>query len=385
MVETIRSNQVVIVAGDTGCGKTTQVPQLVLDDMILRGEGARANIIVTQPRRISAIGVSERIADERCEKVGQTCGYSIKLEKRMTSKTRLLLCTTGILLRRLQCDPDLASVSAIFLDEVHERDINTDFLIIILKDLLQRRKDLKLVLMSATVNSEAFSSYFAGCPVVSIPGRTHPVQENRLEDILQMTGHEIEEHSDYALKLGPNASPKISKSALRKLYYPKYSKEVIHSLSVVDESLINYPLLSDLLEHISKNNEEGAILVFMPGMMEIQKAIEELYKKEYFQSAGVLIYPLHSSLSTAEQVAIFEVPPEGVRKIVISTNIAETSITIEDVVYVVDSGRVKENRKDEINETPTLVECWVSKASAKQRRGRAGRVRPGIAYHMYSR
>lgn len=385
MVETIRSNQVVIVAGDTGCGKTTQVPQLVLDDMILRGEGARANIIVTQPRRISAIGVSERIADERCEKVGQTCGYSIKLEKRMTSKTRLLLCTTGILLRRLQCDPDLASVSAIFLDEVHERDINTDFLIIILKDLLQRRKDLKLVLMSATVNSEAFSSYFAGCPVVSIPGRTHPVQENRLEDILQMTGHEIEEHSDYALKLGPNSSPKVSKSALRKLYYPKYSKEVIHSLSVVDESLINYPLLSDLLEHISKNNEEGAILVFMPGMMEIQKAIEELYKKEYFQSAGVLIYPLHSSLSTAEQVAIFEVPPEGVRKIVISTNIAETSITIEDVVYVVDSGRVKENRKDEINETPTLVECWVSKASAKQRRGRAGRVRPGIAYHMYSR
>ena len=121
------------------------------------------------------------------------------------------------------------------------------------------------------------------------------------------------------------------------------------------------------------------------GMMEITKAIDELHRIEFFQSPAVRICPLHSSLSTSEQTAVFEVPEEGIRKIVISTNIAETSITIEDVVYVVDCGRVKENRKDEVNETPALVECWVSKASAKQRRGRAGRVRPGIAYHMFSR
>jgi HrpA-like RNA helicase len=118
IVSTIKSNQITVIAGDTGCGKTTQVPQLVLDDLILRGQGANTNIIVTQPRRISAIGVSERIADERCEKIGETCGYSIKLEKKTSSRTRLLLCTTGILLRRLQCDPDLASVSHIFVDEV---------------------------------------------------------------------------------------------------------------------------------------------------------------------------------------------------------------------------------------------------------------------------
>jgi ATP-dependent RNA helicase DHX36 len=385
IVETIGANQITVIAGDTGCGKTTQVPQLVLDDLILRNQGAAANIIITQPRRISAIGVSERIADERGEKVGETCGYSIKLEKRTSSRTRLLLCTTGILLRRLQCDPDLASVSHIFVDEVHERDLNTDFLIIILKDLLARRKNLKLVLMSATLNSDAFSAYFGGCPVVSIPGRAHPVQENRLEDILELTGHKVHEHSDYALKVSASRPARFSKSALRKLYHPKYSKETLQSLSIVDETKINYELLSELLAHISEKNEEGAILVFMPGMMEIQKAVEEMYKKEYFQSSKCLIYPLHSSLSTAEQVAIFEVPPEGVRKIVVSTNIAETSITIEDVVYVVDAGRVKENRKDEINGTPTLVECWVSRASAKQRRGRAGRVRPGIAYHMYSR
>jgi ATP-dependent RNA helicase DHX36 len=303
--------------------KTTQVPQLVLDDLILKGDGAATNIIVTQPRRISAIGVSERVADERCEKVGETCGYSIKLEKKTSSRTRLLLCTTGILLRRLQCDPDLAAISHIFVDEVHERDLNTDFLIIILKDLLARRKNLKLVLMSATLNSDAFSAYFGGCPVVSIPGRAHPVQEHRLEDILELTGHQVKEGSDCAIKTkkkGKDSKEPISKATLRKLYHPKYSKETIQSLSIVDESVINYELLAELLEQISLNQDDGAILVFMPGMMEITKAIEEMYKKDYFKSSKVVIYPLHSSLSTAEQIAIFEIPPEGVRKIVVSTS-----------------------------------------------------------------
>lgn len=128
-------------------GKTTQLPQLVLDDMIENNMGSDANIIVTQPRRISAIGVADRIAAERGEKVGQTVGYSIRLDSRRSPKTRLLLCTTGVLLRRLQVDPDLASVSHVFVDEVHERDLNTDFLLIILRDLLYRRKSIKLILM----------------------------------------------------------------------------------------------------------------------------------------------------------------------------------------------------------------------------------------------
>merc|ERR1719506_1888023 len=121
IVSTISSNQITVVSGDTGCGKTTQVPQLVLDDMIRQGRGAETNIIVTQPRRISALGVSTRIAEERAERVGQTCGYSIRLESKRTPQTRILLCTTGVLLRRLQCDPDLAAVSHVFVDEVHER------------------------------------------------------------------------------------------------------------------------------------------------------------------------------------------------------------------------------------------------------------------------
>ena len=181
-----------------------------------------------------------------------------------------------------------------------------------------------------------------------------------------------------------SASGRLSKTALRRLYYPKYQSHVIHSLSVVDEALINYELLANLLEYICLNKEEGAILCFMPGMMEITKAIEEVRKKEFFQSPAVQILPLHSSLSSKEQTSVFKIPPSGVRKIVISTNIAETSITIPDVVYVVDSGRQKENSRDELNDTPMLLEGWVSRASANQRRGRAGRVQPGVAYHMFS-
>jgi HrpA-like RNA helicase len=317
--------------------KTTQVPQLVLDNFILQNRGSEANIIVTQPRRISAIGVSERIASERCEKVGETCGYSIKLEKKMSKKTRLLLCTTGILLRRLQCDPDLASVSHVFVDEVHERDLNTDFLLIILKDLLARRKSLKLVLMSATLNADAFSAFFQGCEIVSIPGRAHPVQEFRLEDILQLTGYEVQEHSDYAVK-SSNTTNRLSKSELKKIYHPKgYDSKVIQSLSIVDESVVNYELLANLLEHIALNSDEGAILVFLPGFMEITKAIDEMNRKEFFQSPQVVIHPLHSSLSTSEQTAVFVVPPAGVRKVVVATNIAETSITIEGKIAQFDS------------------------------------------------
>jgi ATP-dependent RNA helicase DHX29 len=204
--------------------------------------------------------------------------------------------------------------------QVHERDLNTDFLIIILKDLLARRKDLKLILMSATLNADSFSKYFGGCPVVSIPGRAFPVEENRLEDILELTGYKVEEGGDYALKTSEKKPPKISKSAVRRLYYPRYSKDTIHSLSIVDETVINYELIAELLHHICINQGEGAILVFCPGFQEIQKAIEEMYKKEYFQSSMVVIYPLHSTLSTEEQVTIFEVPPPGVRKIVVSTS-----------------------------------------------------------------
>ena len=248
--------------------------------MIENGEGCYANIWVTQPRRISAIAVADRIASERGEKVGETCGYSIKLERKCSSRTRITLCTTGILLRRLQCDPDLANVSHLIIDEVHERDINSDFALIILKELLQRRKNLKLILMSATFEKNIFASYFSGCAIVEIPGRAHPVREYRLEDVFEITGYEVLEGSDIALnERSDSCLQKWSKTALKKMYHPKYSNKTIHSLSILDESKINYEIVAAIVAYLTLNSEDGAILIFMPGMAEISNTIDELRKK----------------------------------------------------------------------------------------------------------
>lgn len=199
-----------------------------------------------------------------------------------------------------------------------------------------------------------------------------------------MTGHIILEESEYAAKKSreDNNSGRMSKTALRRLY-PNYGKNVISSLANVDESITNYELIGDLIEYICNLEEDGAILVFLSGLGEIKSAMEEISKREGL-SDNTVIFPLHSSLSNAEQTAIFQRPPKGKRKIVLSSNIAETSITIDDVVFVIDSGRVKENRYDDLNKMPTLMECWVSKASARQRKGRAGRVKPGYCWHLYS-
>jgi HrpA-like RNA helicase len=205
--------------------------------------------------------------------------------------------------------------------------LNTDFIMIILKELLKRRPSLKLVLMSATLNAESFVRYFPGSATVSIQGRSHPVQEYRLEDILHQTGYEVLESSDYARK-GNSKGIRLTKKELRALY-PNFNNKVLSSLEIVDESIINYGLLAQLLLHIVDNFDDGAILVFLPGIMEISKAMDEIRRIEKFQTSSYRIYPLHSSLSTADQVAVFEVPPPGVRKIVLSSNIAETSITIE--------------------------------------------------------
>ena len=182
--------------------------------------------------------------------------------------------------------------------------------------------------MSATFDASKFANYFQGCSHVEIPGRAHPVREFRLEDVLQVTGYAVQEGSDYALRgTAGDMSGRLSKSALKKRYYPKYDSTTIHSLSIVDESIINYELLAALIEHLTLNGEDGAILVFLPGIAEITNAINELKKLQHFQSDQVVIFPLHSSLSTAEQTRVFDIPPQGVRKIVVSSNIAETSIT----------------------------------------------------------
>ncbi|KAL6067310.1 DEAH (Asp-Glu-Ala-Asp/His) box polypeptide 57 [Balamuthia mandrillaris] len=425
ILKVFRENQVVVISGETGCGKTTQIPQFILDEMIDTAQGGACNIVCTQPRRLSAIAVAERVADERAEAVGRTVGYHIRLEWKKSRDTRLLFCTTGVLLRRLQADKMLHGVSHIIVDEIHERDINSDFLLIILKDLIQQRQDLKLVLMSATLNAEMFSNYFNGCPVVEIPGFTHPVTEFFLEDALEMTRHRIEPGSKCAKKegkdkkdsWGPGKSKKKggrqaggvqtknllrqtqkeeqSKIHLKSIYGNRYSTATLNSLEIVDESEINYDLLEDLIWYIcdtldrpaKKNQQEdyqlGAILVFLPGLMEITTLYEQLMAHPVMRDRKrFIILPLHSTLSTMDQHLIFDRPSPGVRKIVIATNIAETSITIDDVVFVLDSGKVKEKRYE--SGISSLVETWISRANARQRKGRAGRVQPGVCFHLFT-
>lgn len=201
ILNTIRSSQVVVISGETGCGKSTQVPQFLLDDWFLNYDDNHIEIICTQPRRISAIGVSERVAYERMEKVGKSVGYSIRLENKISSSTRLTFCTTGILLRRLESDPNISSVSHIIVDEVHERSEESDFLLLILKDLLAIRRDLKVVLMSATMNANIFCDYFGDVPIFEIPGRTFPVEQLFLEDILEVTDFVMEENTQYTRQM----------------------------------------------------------------------------------------------------------------------------------------------------------------------------------------
>lgn len=404
LIDAVERHQVLIVAGETGCGKTTQLPQFILDNAIWQGRGAVTNMICTQPRRISATSVAARVANERGEQLGKTVGYKIRLEGSMSSSTRILFCTTGVLLRRLTEDPLLSDVSHVIVDEVHERSLDSDFLLVLLRDILPHRPTLKVVLMSATLNALAFEDYFKGnCAVSQIPGFTYPVSEHYLEDILQVTEYQPNPGTEYFKKaprrkdnFDPSTRPVSSKDgsipdeesfhvALRS---KGYGENVVRALRNLEQGLINYELMTKLISHICESMGPGAILVFMPGLAEITKLYEACGDNAAVSAAtagGKYLIALHSTLSTAEQGIVFDHAPEGVRKIVIATNIAETSITIDDVVYVVDSGKCKENGYDPNTRMQLLLEQWVSRASARQRRGRAGRVQAGRCFRMYSR
>ena len=429
-MELIRTCRASVVSGATGCGKTTQVPQFILEDAIRANAGGECSVVVTQPRRLSAMAVAERVAAERGEAVGQTVGYSIRLESKVSRDTRLLFCTTGILLRRLQSDPDLKGVTHVVVDEVHERDLLSDFLLVILRALASRRSDFRLVAMSATVDAELFQRYFEAevpGPVrcVEIPGRTFPVAEYRLEDAIEATGYVVDPDGEYAAGSQANAdsrsvaggakrtfnplsgggasgasrAAKVARAAKEsaertslmdevtdetRASYPGYSDATLRCLQTVDEEKINLELIEALVAKIADEYEEGAILVFLPGMAEIRGLHERLLAELEDVEKRFVLVPLHSTLSSEEQRLTFSTPPKGVRKVVMATNIAETSITIDDVVFVIDAGRVRETRYDPVTRMSSLVTAWCSRASGRQRRGRAGRVREGYCFHLYS-
>lgn len=400
LLEAISGNQVVVISGETGCGKTTQLPQYILESEIDAACGATCSIICTQPRRISAMSVAERVAAERGEKMGESVGYKVRLEGIKGRDTRLLFCTTGILLRRLLVDRSLKGVTHVIVDEIHERGMNEDFLLIVLKDLLPRRPELKLILMSATLNAELFSSYFAGAPMMHIPGFTYPVRTHFLENVLEITGHRLTPYNqidDY----GQEKSWKMQKQSLRKRKsqiatsveesleaadFKDYSSRTRESLACWNPDSIGFNLIEGVLVHICKKERPGAVLVFMTGWDDINSLKEQLQSHPILgDPIKVLILPCHGSMASSEQRLIFDKPQNGARKIVLATNMAETSITINDVVFVVDCGKAKETSYDALNNTPCLLPTWISKASARQRRGRAGRVQPGECFHLYPR
>ncbi|XP_062860390.1 ATP-dependent DNA/RNA helicase DHX36 [Trichomycterus rosablanca] len=402
LVRLIRWNPVVVVSGETGCGKTTQVTQFILDDHIERGVASLCRVVCTQPRRISAISVAERVAAERAESVGdgKSCGYQIRLQSRLPRKQgSVLYCTTGIILQWLRSDPCLSSISHLVLDEIHERSLHSDVLLNIVKDLLSRRDDLKVVLMSATLNADKFSEYFGGCPMVHIPGYTFPVQEFLLEDVVELLRFKPQQKERRprfrrGFMHGQNARPEQEeKEAEYRESWPRfartlrqrYSDSTADALEMMDEDdKINLELIRDLIRHIVLNKDDGAILVFLPGWDNISTLNELLTADHMFKSDKFVIIPLHSLMPTVNQTQVFKRPPSGVRKIVIATNIAETSITIDDVVYVIDGGKIKETHFDTQNNISTMTAEWVSLANAKQRKGRAGRVSPGKCYHLYN-
>ena len=465
LLSTISSNRATVVEGETGSGKTTQVPQYVLEEAAKHGR--TCNIIVAQPRRVSAMSVAERVASERGEQIGGTVGYSIRLERKATANTRLLFCTTGILLKRLEDDVQLTNVTHVFVDEVHERSLEGDFLLMVLRDLIPERErlaresngripPLKIVLMSATLDASLFHDYFWGAPAVKFPGRTFPVTELYLEDAMEVTGHVVRGNEDWVRKGGgggKGAGDKNSKGRpplkddprLVPLpdrddeyldgmemadRYVKYSPSVQNNLAKIDHGAINYTLVVETIAWLSKlpspesateylngsKNNRGrgpnkpqlkrgmqqpgsnadadgsdttssAILVFLPGIKEITTLLELLQQSPAFRTgqARDWVLPIHSTIPPEEQRLVFKRPPKGVRKVVLATNIAETAITIDDVAFVVDTGRMKETRYDPLKRMSSLEDCLVARSNARQRRGRAGRVRPGCAVHLFTR
>ncbi|KAE8125212.1 hypothetical protein FH972_020045 [Carpinus fangiana] len=393
-LKAVAENQVMVVSGETGCGKTTQLPQFILEEEISCLRGADCHIMCTQPRRISAISVAARIASEKGESLGETVGYQIRLESKRSAQTRLLFCTTGVLLRQLIQDPELTGVTHLLVDEIHERGMNEDFLLIILRDLLPRRPDLRLILMSATINANLFSKYFGNAPTIHIPGLTFPVAEFFLEDVLEKSRYNIKSEFDNfeGNSRRRRRQQDSKKDPLTELFedvdidshYKSYSTSTRKSLEAWSGSQLDLGLVEATIEYICRHEGDGAILVFLTGWDDISKLLDKVKVNIFLgDPSKFMVLPLHGSMPTINQREIFDRPPPNKRKIVLATNIAESSITIDDVVYVIDSGKAKETSYDALNKLACLLPSWISKASARQRRGRAGRVQPGICYRLY--
>jgi pre-mRNA-splicing factor ATP-dependent RNA helicase DHX16 len=333
LLDAIRDHQVLIVVAETGSGKTTQLPQYLHEAGYTKG-GLKVGC--TQPRRVAAMSVAARVAEEMGVRLGQECGYSVRFEDMTGEKTVLKYMTDGMLLREFLTDPELSTYSAIIIDEAHERTLSTDILFGLVKDIARFRPELKLLISSATMNAQKFSSFFDDAPIFDVPGRRFPVDM---------------------------------------FYTQQPEANYIHAA------------VTTILQ-IHTTQPKGDILLFLTGQDEIEACEENLKETMYALGDKVpelIVAPIYANLPTEMQTKIFEPTPEGARKVVLATNIAETSITIDGVVYVIDPGFVKQNNYNPKTGMSSLVVEPISRASAQQRAGRAGRVGPGKAFRLYTK
>ncbi len=353
----VRQNQVTCVSGATGCGKSTQFPQFLLEHALCSDAASETHIVCTQPRRISAQSIAERVAEEMADELGGLVGYKVRLDSKVSRRTQLMYCTTGVLLRRLQSDPLLSGTSHLVIDEVHERSLETDFLLVILLDVLQKRRDLKLVLMSATADVELFSRYFGGANIVDVPGRTFSCESFYVEDLVKMTGYRIEEGSEYAVEdtyqvreIDLEVTGKLGEKGLERVEYEThnvrsavapYLDEKVYDLGVrrtvdtMDHFCINQELIEEILLILERSepfaSKDGAVLLFLPSLAEIASLLSRLEDHPILgDDRRFILVPLHGVLASKDQRKAFDVAPKGMRKIVLATNIAETGVTIPD-------------------------------------------------------
>ena len=327
LIAAVRENQVVIVAGETGSGKSTQLPKICLE----AGRGVRGLIGHTQPRRLAARTIAERVAEELGSEVGDLVGYTVRFTDRVGDRSLVKVMTDGILLAEIQRDRMLSRYDTIIVDEAHERSLNIDFILGYLKQLLPRRADLKVVVTSATIDTERFSAHFGGAPVVEVTGRSYPVEVRH-----RPVGEDPEDDRD------------------------------------------QIQTITDAVEEL-RHEGPGDVLVFLSGEREIRDTADAITK---LQLPGTEVLPLYARLSATEQHRVFQ--PHTGRRIVLATNVAETSLTVPGIRYVIDPGTARISRYNRRTKVQRLPIEAVSQASANQRAGRCGRVAPGVCIRLYA-
>ena len=358
IVKLIRENQVVVIAGETGSGKTTQLPKLCL----AAGRGEAGLIGCTQPRRLAARSVARRVAEELGTPLGNQVGFQVRFNDQVSDRTLVKFMTDGILLAETQGDPWLSAYDTLIIDEAHERSLNIDFLLGYLKRLTAKRPELKIIVTSATIDTARFAEHFGGAPVVSVEGRAYPVELRWRPVDMPVGAHPVRDHSDAST----GTKSLRAQGALLRANIQQGSAE--HIAAVLDEIVADRSL----------GGGPGDVLVFLPGEREIRDAHLLLSRRQYRETE---ILPLYARLSATDQDRVFKPGPK--RRVVLATNVAETSLTVPRIRYVVDTGSARVKRYSQRSQLERLHVEPVSQAAADQRKGRCGRIGPGICYRLY--